>query len=280
MRIDQRRAANSSGRPAETAIRNRVGAVSQDHGPGAETAPLGRTTGRVEGRDGSRRPGFELNGVSLVRDDRQVLSEIDLELGEGRIGIIGLNGSGKSSLIRLLNGLLRPTTGTVTWKGLSTDGQAKQIRRCVGFVFQNPNNQIVMPIVADDLAFGLRSLRLPKAETAQRVRAGLERLGIGALADRESHSLSGGEKQLLALAAVLVMEPQVIIFDEPTTMLDLKNKRSLMRIVDDLPQQVIMVTHDLDSITHFDRVLLIEGTRIAADGPPASVIEQYRELCR
>lgn len=218
--------------------------------------------------------------MNLVRDERQVLIGIDLELSEGRIGIIGLNGSGKSSLIRLLNGLLSPTTGTVTWNGLATDHQAKQIRRCVGFVFQNPDNQIVMPIVSDDLAFGLKSLRLSKAETAERVRAGLERLGIGALADRESHSLSGGEKQLLALAAVLVMEPQVIIFDEPTTMLDLKNKRALMRIVDALPQQVIMVSHDLESITHFDRVLLIEGGRIAADGPPAIVVEQYRELCR
>lgn len=230
---------------------------------------------------GDRNPArFELRRVSLVRGERQVLTEVDLDLAEHRIAVIGLNGSGKSSLIRLLNGLLLPTRGSVAWNGLTTDRQAKQIRRSVGFVFQNPDNQIVMPIVADDLAFGLKSLRLSRAETGLRVEAGLERLGIGALAHRESHSLSGGEKQLLALAAVLVMEPQVIIFDEPTTMLDLKNQRALMRIVAALPQQVIMVTHDLESVTDFDRMLLIEDGRIAADGPPGPVIVRYHELCR
>ncbi len=222
---------------------------------------------------------FELTGVGLVRDGRTVLSDIDLRLDERRIAVLGSNGAGKSSLARLLNGLLLPTTGTVRWNGLRTDADAKRIRRGVGFVFQNPANQIVMPIVSDDLAFGLRPLRLPKAEQQARTRAGLARLGIAELAERESHSLSGGEKQLLALAAVLVMEPAVIVFDEPTTMLDLRNKRALMRIVDGLSQQVILITHDLDTVADFDRALLIEDGRVAADGSPTSVIDHYRALC-
>lgn len=236
--------------------------------------------GREPGRDAGAPSGFALTGVGLVRDGRAVLSDVDLQLDERRIAVLGSNGAGKSSLARLLNGLLLPTTGTVSWNGLSTDHDARAVRRGVGFVFQNPANQIVMPIVADDLAFGLRPLRLGRTELERRMRAGLQRLGIQHLAERESHTLSGGEKQLLALAAVLVTEPAAVVFDEPTTMLDLRNTRALMRIVADLPQQVIMVTHDLDSIDDFDRVLLVEGGRIAADGDPASVIDHYRALCR
>ena len=243
------------------------------------SSPQPAAGGTTTGAESVGRPTFELRGVSVVRDERTVLSGIDLRLSEQRIGVIGLNGSGKSTLIRLLNGLLVPTVGRVSWGGLSTDRQAKQIRRRVGFVFQNPDNQIVMPIVADDLAFGCKNLLVPRAEIPGRVRAALTRLGIAELTDRESHSLSGGEKQLLALAAVLVMEPDVIIFDEPTTMLDLANQRRLMRIVTGLRQQVIMVSHDLDALADFDRVLLVESGRIVADGPPDAVIGSYRERC-
>ncbi len=242
-------------------------------------SPQPAAGGRTTGAEPVGRPAFELRGVSVERDERTVLSGIDLRLSEHRIGVIGLNGSGKSTLIRLLNGLLVPTVGRVSWGGLSTDRQAKQIRRRVGFVFQNPDNQIVMPIVADDLAFGCKNLKVPRAEIPGRVQAALTWLGIAELTDRESHSLSGGEKQLLALASVLVMEPDVIIFDEPTTMLDLANQRRLMRIITGLRQQVIMVSHDLDTLADFDRVLLVESGRIVADGPPDAVIGTYRERC-
>lgn len=221
-------------------------------------------------------PGFGLRGVSVRREQRTVLTGIDLELTEHRIGVIGLNGSGKSTLVRLLNGLLLPTTGTVTWNGLDTRREAKRVRRAVGFVFQNPDNQIVMPLVGEDVAFGVRNLGLPRAEVPVRVRAALDRFGLGDLHDREAHTLSGGEKQLLALAGVLIMEPEVVVFDEPTTLLDLRNVRRLGAEIAALGQQVIMVSHDLDALAGFDRVLRVEDGRVVDDGPADAVITGYR----
>lgn len=220
-----------------------------------------------------------LSGVSVVRDERTVLDGIDLTLDEPRIAIIGLNGSGKSTLVRLLNGLLLPTSGEVRIGELVVGRDDKQIRRRVGFVFQNPENQIVMPVVADDLAFGCHNLGLSQAETKARIATVLENLGLIQLADRESHTLSGGEKQLVALAAVLVMEPSVIIFDEPTTMLDLANRRRLQRAIDGLPQQAILVTHDLDLAAGYPRVIVLHHGRVVKDSGPDEAIMFYRELC-
>src|SRR5690606_18082176 len=156
------------------------------------------------------------------------------------IGVVGANGSGKSTLVRLLNGLALPASGSVRVDGLDTASRTREVRRKVGFVFQNPDNQIIYPVVAEDLAFGLRNLGVPRAEIEARVQAGLDRLGIGHLADRPSHGLSGGEKQMVALAAVLVMEPSVIVFDEPTTLLDLRNRNRLRDIISALPQSAIV----------------------------------------
>lgn len=219
--------------------------------------------------------GFRLSGVTVTREGTDVLKDVDLTLDEHRIAVIGLNGSGKSTLVRLLNGLLLPTRGTVQVGGLSTAKDAKRIRRQVGFVFQNPENQIVMPLVAEDLAFGAKNLGLRGAELTAQVEAALERLDIGHLRERESHALSGGEKQLVALASVLVMEPSTIVFDEPTTMLDRRNRRRLQATIDDLDQRAIVVTHDLDLIGDYQRVLVVHEGRIAFDGASGPAVEFY-----
>jgi biotin transport system ATP-binding protein len=224
---------------------------------------------------GSQRPDIRLTGVTVTREGQDVLRDVDLSLDEERIAVIGLNGSGKSTLVRLLNGLLLPTRGTVQVGGLSTAKDAKLIRRQVGFVFQNPENQIVMPLVAEDLAFGAKNLGLRGDELTARVDGVLERLGISHLAERESYALSGGEKQLVALASVLVMEPSTIVFDEPTTMLDRRNRRRLQATIDELDQRAIVVTHDLDLIGDYQRVLVVHEGRIAFDGAPGPAVDSY-----
>ncbi|MGG7652967.1 energy-coupling factor ABC transporter ATP-binding protein [Kocuria rosea] len=228
-----------------------------------------------QGPPGAQAPAIRLTGVTVTREGQDVLRDVDLCLDEQRIAVIGLNGSGKSTLVRLLNGLLLPTRGTVQIGGMSTATDAKRIRRQVGFVFQNPENQIVMPLVAEDLAFGAKNLGLRGDELSARVDGVLERLGIPHLAERESYALSGGEKQLVALASVLVMEPSTIVFDEPTTMLDRRNRRRLQATIDGLDQRAVVVTHDLELIGGYDRVLVVHEGRIAFDGAPGPAVEFY-----
>ena len=223
-------------------------------------------------------PQIELRDVSVAFDEKQILDGISLTLNEQRIGIIGANGGGKSTLVRLINGLGEPTTGEVLVDSMDAAKHGKDIRRKVGFVFSDAENQIVMPNVRDDVDFSLRRLKLPKDERAARVDAALERFGLAPLAEQSPHTLSGGQKQLLALAAVLVMEPTVIIADEPTTLLDLRNRDRIRREFARLEQQLIVVTHDLDFLSDFDRVLCIDNHKVAADGSPEEVIPFYTDL--
>lgn len=220
---------------------------------------------------------IEIRSVTHKFGERTVLSDITVTLAERRIAIVGSNGSGKSTFARLLNGLLVPTTGTVQVEGLSTAQDSKAVRRLVGFVFQNPDNQIVFPLVAEDLAFGLKNLKLPQDDIRARVDATLEQYGLSAFRDHSAHLLSGGEKQMLAIASVLVMEPDIIVFDEPTTALDHRNKRRVAGFIADLPQRVIVVSHDLDLLRDFDRMIAFEDGRIVLDGPPDMVIPRYLE---
>lgn len=218
---------------------------------------------------------ISLQDVSYSVDGRRILDGLTLDLAERRIAVIGANGSGKTSFARLLNGLALPTQGSVTVAGLDTRRDGKEVRRRVGFLFQDPDNQIVMPLVEEDLRFSLKALKLSEAETAERVDRALALYRLEALRDLPCHSLSGGEKQLLALSAVLIREPEYLVLDEPTTLLDLGNRRRFAAAVADLPQPVICVTHDLDLIRGFDRALLFEDGRIAFDGAPADAIDEY-----
>ncbi|MDA5556616.1 energy-coupling factor ABC transporter ATP-binding protein [Shimia sp. MMG029] len=221
---------------------------------------------------------IELQNVSLSYGDRTVLRDLSLRLTERRIAIIGANGSGKSTLARLLNGLALPSTGDVLVDGLNTRKQGREVRRKVGFVFQNPDNQIVMPIVEEDLAFGMKNCGFSKAEIATKTDEILARYDLSGLREYPAHLLSGGQKQLIAISGVLVMEPDIVVMDEPTTLLDLRNKRRIARAVAALDQRVITVTHDLDLITDYDRVIVIDEGRVFADGQPDEVIPAYQEL--
>jgi biotin transport system ATP-binding protein len=221
---------------------------------------------------------IEVRAVTHRYGERVVLRDVDLRLAERRIGVVGANGSGKSTLARLLNGLVVPTRGSVVVDGLDTRRQGPAVRRRVGFVFTDPDAQIVMPTVAEDVAFSLRRSGLDRAARAERVAAVLERFGLAGHADHAAHLLSGGQKQLLALAAVLVTEPDVLVCDEPTTLLDTRNARRVARLLADLPQQVVLVTHHLEQLDGFDRVLVVDGGRVVADGPPARALAAYAAL--
>lgn len=223
-------------------------------------------------------PTIDFSSVTVAFDETVVLDDINLTLSEQRIGVIGQNGGGKSTLTRLINGLGEPTAGTVTVDGINPSKQGKKVREKVGFVFSDAENQIVMPNVRDDIAFSLRRFKLPKDERTARVDAALERFGLLEFAERSPHTLSGGQKQLLALAAVLVIDPVLIIADEPTTLLDLRNRDRIKREFAQLDQQLIVVTHDLEFLTDFDRVICIDDHKVAADGSPQEVIDFYRDL--
>ncbi|AUX73637.1 energy-coupling factor ABC transporter ATP-binding protein [Erwinia pyrifoliae] len=218
---------------------------------------------------------LELQGVSHAFAERQVLNNINLQLTEKRIGIVGSNGCGKSTFARLLNGLLLPKQGEVRVDGLNTRQHGKAVRRKVGFVFQNPDNQIVFPLVEEDLAFGMKNLGLSKATIRERTDAALARYDMQDLRQHPAHLLSGGQKQLLAISGVLVMEPQYIVFDEPTTLLDLRNKRRIAEAIAGLDQTAIVVSHDLDFLQDFDRVLVFEGGQVVADDIPAVALNAY-----
>ncbi|MCA6219727.1 energy-coupling factor ABC transporter ATP-binding protein [Photorhabdus antumapuensis] len=218
---------------------------------------------------------LEIRNVTHAYGERVILKELNLQLKEKRIAIIGSNGCGKSTFARLLNGLLVPKSGDVLVDGLNTRTEGKAIRRKVGFVFQNPDNQIVFPVVEEDLAFGMKNLGFSKDTIWQRTQEVLSRYDLLQFREHPAHLLSGGQKQLLAISGVLVMEPDYIIFDEPTTLLDLRNKRRVAKAIDNLSQTVIIVSHDLDFLAGFDRVLVFDNGRVVVDDIPSIAIPEY-----
>ncbi|MEP2530153.1 ABC transporter ATP-binding protein [Shimia sp.] len=221
---------------------------------------------------------IEITNVSLSYGTRTVLHDISLTLSERRIAIIGANGSGKSSFARLLNGLVLPSTGDVQVAGLNTRNHGKDVRQKVGFVFQNPDNQIVFPVVEEDLAFGMKNLGFSKDKIAAKTTEILTRYDMQDLREHPAHLLSGGQKQLLAISGVLVMDPAIVVLDEPTTLLDLRNKRRIAAALDALDQTIILATHDLDLISDYDRVLVFEEGRVVIDDIPATAIPAYERL--
>ena len=208
--------------------------------------------------------------------DVTILASVDLHLTEHRVAVIGANGSGKSTLARLVNGLVLPTSGRVVVDGLDTARDGPELRRRVGFVFTDPDAQLVMPTPREDVALSLRRPRIDAAARAARVLGVLDRFGLAHLADVSVHSLSGGQKQLLALAAVLATEPAIVVCDEPTTLLDLRWRRVVDNLLGSLDQQVLLVTHDLDAAARADRTIVVDEGRIVADGAGPCATELYR----
>lgn len=221
---------------------------------------------------------IRFENVSHGYGERPVLHQLNLEISEQRVGIVGANGSGKSTLARMINGLVTPDSGRVFVNGLDVSKKGREVRRQVGFVFTNPDNQIVMPTVAEDVAFSLRKRGLSKDEIAKSVAATLERFGLSGHADHAAHRLSGGQKQLLALASVLITEPAIVVADEPTTLLDARNARTITEMLTSLEQQVVVVTHQLELLAGFDRVIVIEEGRVIGDDVPDAAIARYRSL--
>ncbi len=221
---------------------------------------------------------IEFRDVHHAYGDRPVLEGISLTLAERRVGIVGANGSGKSTLARMINGLVAPTRGQVLVDGQDVARHGAQVRRRVGFVFPDREAQIVMPTVAEDVAFSLRRRRLPKAQTAAQVAATLAEFGLAGHADHPAHRLSSGQKQLLALAAILVTGPSVLVCDEPTTLLDRRHARQITRRIEALDQQVILVTHHLDLLAGWERVVVLDQGRVVADGPGPASIAAYCAL--
>jgi biotin transport system ATP-binding protein len=219
-----------------------------------------------------------IDGVSHSYGERPVLREISLTITERRVGIVGANGSGKSTLARLFNGLVLPDSGAVRVHGLDTRRSAKQVRRLVGFVFTDPDRQILMPTVAEDIELSLSRRSLDRQTRTAKVAQVLERFGLAGHADQPAHLLSGGQKQLLALATVLVTEPAVVVADEPTTLLDLRNARMLRQAFAALHTQLVIVTHDLDLVDDADRVIVLDDGRVVADDVPSVALSTYRRL--
>ncbi|MQB20126.1 ATP-binding cassette domain-containing protein [Agrobacterium tumefaciens] len=221
---------------------------------------------------------IQFQNASVTFEGRTALAPLDLSLSERRIGVIGLNGSGKTTFARLINGLTKPSTGRVIVNGLDTIKDADAVLKQVGFVFQNPQNQIILPIIRDDIAFGLKNRGVGKIAVDAAVAAILQRFGIAHLSDRRAHELSGGELQLAALAALSITGPNILILDEPTNQLDLKNRAVVERTILGLEQDVLVITHDLPLLQTFDRVLLFHQARLVLDGEPEEVIARYREI--
>ena len=204
-----------------------------------------------------------------------VLEPTTLRLTEQRIGIIGANGSGKSTLARLLNGLVTPTTGRVLVDGMDVARRGTQVRRRVAFSFTDPSAQLVMPTCLEDVELSLRRSEKNSGRRREQARAVLDRFGLGERADTSVHALSGGQKQLLALAGVLATEPAVLVADEPTTLLDLANTRRVGDLLLGLEQQLVLVTHDLELARRCERVLVVADGRVRFDGRADEAVDDY-----
>lgn len=221
---------------------------------------------------------IRFDAVSHRYGDREVLTDITLDLPDHRVGIIGANGSGKSTLARMINGLVHATSGQVDVDGLDPVRHGAQVRKHVSFLFADPDAQIVMPTVGEDIEFSLRRRKLSKEESSARVAEILRVVGLPDHVDHPAHHLSSGQKQLLAMAAILVTEPRILVCDEPTTLLDLRNAQRLHALIDSLEQQVVLVTHHLELVEPFDRVIVLDDGRVVADGPGHDSVAFYRKL--
>ncbi|MBI4834236.1 MAG: ABC transporter ATP-binding protein [Planctomycetes bacterium] len=208
-------------------------------------------------------------------DGHLALDGINLSVSAGEsVGIIGSNGAGKSTLLLHLNGTLRPTTGTISISSLPVDDRnIRAIRRKVGMVFQDPDDQLFMPTVFEDIAFGLLNLGLPENEVRKKTDAILNRFGMSAYADKMPHHMSLGEKKKIALAGILVLEPEIIVFDEPTANLDPHSRKDFIEILKGLKQTRIIASHNLEMIARVtQRVIVINKGKIIADGPAKDIV--------
>ena len=214
-----------------------------------------------------------------------VLEDVSLSVPEGQfLAVLGHNGSGKSTLAKHFNAILLPTGGKVYVDGIDTADEARllDVRRTVGMVFQNPDNQIVANVVEEDVAFGPENLGVPSPEIRKRVDDALAAVGMGEFARHAPHLLSGGQKQRIAIAGVLAMEPECIVLDEATAMLDPVGRREVLSAVHKLNREkgitVVLITHHMNEAEDADRVAVMDDGRIAMDGTPREIFTQVDQL--
>jgi len=205
------------------------------------------------------------------------IDHVSIEIKRGEyISIAGSNGSGKSTLARCLNGLLLPTEGEILVDGMDTndDDLIWDIRKKIGMVFQNPDNQIVSSMVEDEVAFGPENIGIENPELRKRVDNALKSVGMYEYRNREAHKLSGGQKQRIAIAGAVAMRPECIVFDEPTAMLDPKGRSQVMKVIRELNDQgitIILITHFMEEVAEADRVLVMKSGKLLADSVPEDV---------
>lgn len=214
-----------------------------------------------------------------------VLKGVSLDIGRGEfVAVLGHNGSGKSTLAKHLNVILTPTSGKVVVDGFDTadENNLFEIRRRVGMVFQNPDNQMVANIVEEDVAFAPENLGVPGEEIRKRVDDALEAVNMSKFAKHAPHMLSGGQKQRIAIAGVLAMEPEIIVLDEPTAMLDPIGRREIMETVKRLNRErnmtVVLITHYMEEAVEADRVIVVDSGLIEFDGTPAEIFPQVERM--
>ncbi len=235
-------------------------------------------------------PIIEVKNLVHVYTDGQnnnikALDSINLSIAPGEfVAIIGTNGSGKSTLARHFNGLLQPTSGKCFVNGLDTtiEENTWNVRQTIGMVFQNPDNQIVAAIVEEDVAFGPENIGVPHAEIRPRVEAALAAVNMTEYAKHAPHLLSGGQKQRIAIAGVLALLPQCIVFDEPTAMLDPRGRKDIVNIVLKLNKEqkitIVYITHKMEEAILADRVIAMENGKIVIEGTPAEVFGQVKKI--
>ena len=227
-----------------------------------------------------------LNNVSFSYDKvHDVVKNVSISVEKGEyVAIIGHNGSGKSTLSKLLNGLLTPTSGNITIDGLSLSEKANlyQVRKKVGTVFQNPDNQIVASIVCDDVAFGPENLGVPRAEIGERIDFALSAVGMQKFKDSSPERLSGGQKQRIAIAGALALKPEILVLDEATSMLDPVGRKDVLDIATKLNIEqgvtVIAVTHYMEEVLRADKVIVLKEGQILLSGTPSEIFSQKELL--
>ena len=219
---------------------------------------------------------LEMDGVSFsYRAEREVLRRVSFSVRSGeQVALIGANGAGKSTLLKLFVGLLEPQEGIVKVCGMPVErANFVAVRRAAGYVFQDPDSQLFLADVREDVAFGPRNEGLDEAETERRTEDALAAVGISSLADEHVYRLSGGQKRLASIATVLALRPEVLLLDEPTLALDPRNRRMVIRALGELPCAKLIATHDLDFVIETcTRVLVVHGGRIVAEGDPAKLL--------
>lgn len=224
---------------------------------------------------------IEIKDLHFLYGDSEILKGINLKIRKGEVfGLLGPNGAGKSTLLLHLNGLLKPKRGTVIVDGVDASKNSKEVRRKVGIVFQDPNDQLFSPTVFEDVAFGPYNLGLRGEDLKERVLEALKLVGMESYIHRETKHLSFGEKKRIAIATVLAMKPEILVFDEPFANLDFKGKQMTRNIIEKLKGEktIILASHEVEYLTLCDRIALIDEGKIVKVGTPKQVLSDVKLL--